>query len=72
MAQDECIRLTGLVVEVLPSTTFKVRVSDDHTVLAYLSGRMRKAKIKIILGDSVEIELSPYDLTKARIVYRLK
>ena len=72
MAHDECIRLTGVVVDVLPSTTFKVQISDDHTVLAYLSGRMRRAKIKIILGDSVEMELSPYDLTKARIVYRLK
>ena len=72
MAHDECIRLTGVVVDVLPSTTFKVQISDDHTVLAYLSGRMRRAKIKIILGDSVEVELSPYDLTKARIVYRLK
>lgn len=72
MAHDECIRLTGVVVDVLPATTFKVQITEEHTVLAYLSGRMRRAKIKIILGDSVEMELSPYDLTKARIVYRLK
>jgi translation initiation factor IF-1 len=72
MANDDCIRMTGVVVDVLPSTTFRVQISDEHTVLAYLSGRMRRAKIKIILGDSVEMELSPYDLTKARIVYRLK
>lgn len=64
--------MSGVVVEVLPSTTFRVKIDDEHSVLAYMSGRMRKAKIRIILGDTVDIEMSPYDLTKARIVYRHK
>lgn len=72
MPKDDCVKMTGVVVDVLPSTTFRVQITEDHTVLAYMSGKMRKAKIKIILGDSVELELSPYDLTRARIVYRLK
>jgi len=72
MPKDDCIKMTGVVVDVLPSTTFRVQITEDLTVLAYMSGKMRKAKIKIILGDTVELELSPYRLTKARIVYRLK
>lgn len=70
MSSNESVLLKGIVVEVLPSTTFRVKVTDDHIVLAYLGGRMRKARIKIVLGDQVEMELSPYDLSKGRIVYR--
>ena len=62
--------MSGVVVEVLPNTTFRVKVDDEHTVLAYMSGRMRKAKIRIILGDKVSLEMSPYDLTKGRITFR--
>ena len=72
MPSNENVVMSGVVVEVLPNTTFRVKVDDEHTVLAYMSGRMRKAKIRIILGDTVDMELSPYDLSKARIVYRHK
>jgi translation initiation factor IF-1 len=72
MPSQDNILMSGVVVEVLPSTTFRVKIDDEHSVLAYMSGRMRKAKIRIILGDTVDIEMSPYDLTKARIVYRHK
>lgn len=69
---DDSVRMTGLVVDVLPNTTFRVKIDEEHSVLAYMSGRMRKAKIRIILGDTVDLELSPYDLSKGRIVYRHK
>ena len=70
--QDEKLILEGKVVESLPNTTFRVRLDNDHEVLAYLSGRMRKYYIRVLLGDRVRVELSPYDLTKGRIVYRHK
>ncbi len=70
--QDEKLILEGKVVEALPNTTFRVRLDNDHEVLAYLSGRMRKYYIRVLLGDRVRVELSPYDLTKGRIVYRHK
>jgi translation initiation factor IF-1 len=72
MPSDDCIILSGEVVEVLPSTTFRVQVSDEHSILAYMSGRMRRAKIRIILGDRVDLEVSPYDPNRGRIVYRHK
>ncbi len=68
--QDEKLILEGKVVEALPNTTFRVKLDNDHEVLAYLSGRMRKYYIRVLLGDRVRVELSPYDLTKGRIVYR--
>lgn len=64
------IETTGLVIELLPATTFKVRLDNDHEILAHLSGKMRMNKIKIIPGDQVKIEMSPYDLNKGRIIYR--
>jgi translation initiation factor IF-1 len=70
--QDEKLIIEGKVVEALPNTTFRVRLDNDHEVLAYLSGRMRKYYIRVLLGDRVRVELSPYDLTKGRIVYRHK
>ena len=70
--QDEKLILEGKVVEALPNTTFRVVLDNDHEVLAYLSGRMRKYYIRVLLGDRVRVELSPYDLTKGRIVYRHK
>ncbi len=70
--QDEKLILEGKVVEALPNTTFRVKLDNDHEVLAYLSGRMRKYYIRVLLGDRVRVELSPYDLTKGRIVYRHK
>jgi translation initiation factor IF-1 len=69
MPVEDSVKMTGEVIEVLPSL-FKVRVNEDCTVLAHLSGKMRKARIKVILGDTVSVEMSPYDLSKGRISYR--
>lgn len=70
--KEDKIDMEGTVVEALPSTQFRVRLDSGHEVLAYLSGRMRKYYIRILLGDRVRVELSPYDLTRGRIVYRYK
>lgn len=71
MTKDEDkIQVEGLVIEALPGTQFKVRLDSGHEVLAYLSGKMRKYYIRILLGDRVRVEMSPYDLTRGRIVYR--
>lgn len=73
MAQDkELVRLEGIVEETLPSTTFKVKLDNGHEILAHISGRMRVNYIRLIPGDRVIVEMSPYDLTKGRIVQRLK
>jgi translation initiation factor IF-1 len=69
---EEKIEVEGIVVEALPSTQFRVRLESGHTVLAYLSGKMRKYYIRILLGDRVRVELSPYDLRRGRITYRFK
>ena len=70
MSKEENLKLNGAVVDVLPSATFKVELENGAQILAYLSGKMRQHDIKIYLGDSVQIEMSPYDSTKGRIVYR--
>jgi translation initiation factor IF-1 len=70
--QDDKIEVEGTIIEALPSTQFKVELDNGHEVLAYLSGKMRKYYIRILLGDRVRVELSPYDLTRGRIVYRYK
>lgn len=73
MARDkksEAIRTEGVVEEALPNTTFKVRLENGRTVLAYVSGRMRMNYIRILPGDKVTLEITPYDLTKGRIIYR--
>ncbi|HBX70584.1 MAG TPA: translation initiation factor IF-1 [Chloroflexi bacterium] len=73
MAKDEDkIQVEGMVIEALPGTQFKVRLENGHDVLAYLSGKMRKYYIRILLGDRVRVEMSPYDLNRGRIVYRHK
>ena len=73
MVQDkELIKLEGEVIENLPSTTFKVRLDNGHEILAHISGRMRVNYIRLISGDRVIVEMSPYDLTKGRITQRLK
>lgn len=72
MAKEEKIEVEGLIVEALPSTQFTVELDNKHRVLAYLSGKMRKYYIRILLGDRVKVELSPYDLTRGRITYRFK
>lgn len=72
MANEDKIEVEGVVTEALPNTMFKVKLDNDHQVLAYLSGRMKKYYIKVLLGDRVQVELSPYDLTRGRITYRYK
>ena len=68
----EAIEMQGTVEEVLPDTNFRVELENGHTVLAYISGRMRKHYIRILEGDRVTVELSPYDLSRGRITYRFK
>jgi translation initiation factor IF-1 len=68
--QEEKLTLEGKVIEALPNTTFRVKLENNYEVLAYLSGKMRKYYIRVLLGDRVRVELSPYDLTRGRIVYR--
>ncbi|MFN3822263.1 MAG: translation initiation factor IF-1 [bacterium] len=70
--EEEKIQVEGTVIEALPGTQFRVRLENNHEVLAYLSGKMRKYYIRILLGDKVRVEMSPYDLTRGRIVYRHK
>jgi translation initiation factor IF-1 len=70
VAKEDLIQLEGLVEEVLPNAMFRVRVSEQHLVTAVISGRMRQNKIQILAGDKVKIEMSPYDLTRGRVVYR--
>lgn len=73
MVQDkEVVKLEGVVVELLPSATFKVKLPNDHIIHAYISGKMRVNYIRLIPGDRVLVEMSPYDLTKGRVVQRLK
>lgn len=67
----ELIKLEGVILETLPSTTFKVELENGHEVLAHISGRMRVNYIKLLPGDKVLLEMSPYDLTKGRIIQRL-
>ena len=70
MAKSENIEVNGVVEEVLPNAMFRVRMENQHLVLAHVSGRLRQNKIQILLGDKVRMEMSPYDLSKARITYR--
>jgi translation initiation factor IF-1 len=70
--QGEKIEVEGTIVEALPSTQFRVELDNKHKVLAYLSGKMRKYYIRILLGDRVRVELSPYDLSRGRITYRYR
>ena len=70
MAKEDAIQMEGKVIETLPNTTFRVELQNGHIVTAHISGKMRKHYIRILTGDSVKVELTPYDLTKGRIVYR--
>jgi translation initiation factor IF-1 len=72
MSKQESIQVEGSVVETLPNASFKVKLENDHEILAHISGKMRMNYIRILPGDKVLIELSPYDLTRGRIVYRYK
>lgn len=72
MGKEEKIQVEGTIVEALPGTQFLVELDNGHEVLAYLSGKMRRYYIRILLGDRVKLEMSPYDLTRGRITYRQK
>ncbi len=72
VTKEEKLVLEGTIVEALPNTSFRVELENGHTVLAYLSGKMRKYYIRVLLGDKVRVELSPYDLERGRIIYRYK
>ena len=71
-SQKEVIKLTGTVVEALPNTQFRVELENGHVIVAHMSGKMRKNYIRLVPGDRVEVELTPYDLTKGRISFRIK
>ena len=73
MAKEEAMKFTGKIVEVLPNATFRVQLAEVETViLGHIAGKLRKNHINLLLGDTVSVEMSPYDLTKGRIVYRNK
>lgn len=72
MAKQTAIKVDGVIEEALPNASFRVKLDNGHTILAHVSGKMRMHYIKILQGDRVTVELSPYDLTKGRITYRYK
>ena len=72
MAKQEAIELEGVVTEVLPDQDFRVRLANEHVVLAYAAGKMSKFRIRVLVGDRVTLQLSPYDMSRGRIVYRHK
>ena len=72
MPKEDAIEVVGTVIETLPNAMFRVELENKHQVLAHISGRMRKNFIRILPGDRVQVELSPYDLTRGRITYRFK
>ncbi len=72
MSKEEALQLEGVVTETLPNTTFRVKLDNGHVVTAHISGKMRKNYIRILTGDRVTVELTPYDLTKGRITYRAR
>jgi len=70
MAKEDVIELDGEVIDTLPNTTFRVKLENGHVVMAHISGKMRKNYIRILTGDKVKVEMTPYDLTKGRITFR--
>lgn len=72
MAKEENIEFEGVVLETLPNTMFRVKLENDHIITAHISGKMRKNYIRILTGDKVRVEMTPYDLSKGRITYREK
>ncbi len=72
MAKDDVIELEGKVLDTLPNTMFRVELDNGHIITAHISGRMRKNYIRILTGDRVKVEMTPYDLSKGRITYRMK
>jgi translation initiation factor IF-1 len=72
MAKEEVLEFPGLVTELLPNAMFRVKLENDHEIIAHTAGRMRKNRIRVLAGDKVLVEMTPYDLTKGRITYRFK
>ena len=72
MAKEEQIELEGVIVDTLPNTMFRVKLDNGHVITSHISGKMRKFYIRILTGDRVKVEMSPYDLTKGRITFRMK
>jgi len=72
MAKEEVLEFPGVVSELLPNATFRVKLENDHEIIAHTAGRMRKNRIRVLAGDKVLVEMTPYDLTKGRITYRFK
>jgi translation initiation factor IF-1 len=72
MAKEDHIEMSGTIIDTLPNTMFRVELENGHTITAHISGRMRKNYIRILTGDKVKVELTPYDLTKGRIIFRDK
>lgn len=72
MAKEDLIEFKGTVTEVLPNAMFRVRLENDHEILAHAAGKMRKHRIRVLQGDTVIVEMTPYDLTKGRIIFREK
>ena len=72
MAKEEPIQINGTVTEVLPNAMFRVELENGHQILAHTSGKMRKHRIRVLAGDRVNVEMTPYDLTKGRITFRFK
>ena len=72
MSKEELLEFPGYVVELLPNATFRVKLENDHEIIAHTAGKMRKNRIRVLAGDKVLVEMTPYDLTKGRITYRFK
>ncbi|KAA8984405.1 translation initiation factor 1 (bIF-1) [Halospina denitrificans] len=72
MAKSDAVEMEGVIVDTLPNTMFRVELENGHTVTAHISGKMRKNYIRILTGDKVKVELTPYDLSKGRITYRYR
>ena len=70
MVKEESLEFTGVVLELLPNAMFKVKLENDHEVLAHTSGKLRKNRIRVLQGDNVTVEVTPYDLTRGRIIFR--
>ena len=72
MTKEELLEFEGMVTELLPNATFRVRLDNNHEIIAHTAGKMRKNRIRVLAGDRVLVEMTPYDLTKGRITYRFK
>jgi len=72
MAKEEMLEFPGVVTELLPNATFRVKLENEHEIIAHTAGRMRKNRIRVLVGDKVLVEMTPYDLTKGRITYRFR